>query len=517
MESSTEVQRLRLRKRRLGDIAVQSHGIPYHPYHENEPFQRDIRLYGSDPILIPPPHDPPIQVAVHIPTRSPTFVRTASVGTDPTLSNNDWSPSSPRENVNSYVNYMGSYVLTSTWADEWSYFSTLYCWLFLWVAYLLFPKGCRRRFCGAAPRRYAKSKWKNEFGSRWKGATMKLPSDKHILGISRDSTNMSGSCASSSSSTQDANWIGADERRRQERQLFLQELQEAREEGRNQFKDYQERHHEALRQGAAPEYQTQQPTSDLPYRSVNPFDKAGMSSLSAVNTTNDKFGSIRGNNNSTPSSYGNVWSKTPTSGGHGPPRPTSTKAPPSPEHPGISKLPPLKILNETMDRLKKRGIRLIAHGVQCDPKRVWIRLDDDTTSVAWQTEYPRRVVNQSGEASIVLMRGALHNIALPNILYVDIGKKTNALMRKENRSIPDSICFSLLTQNGSLDLQTNSKLERDALVSCFSLVLDQVHTEDWRSLYEESPAPSQTTSSNYDTATTGSFTNPQHDNMLVEI
>ena len=52
------------------------------------------------------------------------------------------------------------------------------------------------------------------------------------------------------------------------------------------------------------------------------------------------------------------------------------------------------------------------------------------------------------------------------------------------------MCFSLLTQNGSLDLQANSKLERDALVSCFSMILDDVHTEDWRALYEASPEPS---------------------------
>ena len=178
-----------------------------------------------------------------------------------------------------------------------------------------------------------------------------------------------------------------------------------------------------------------------------------------------------------------------------PPRTRSAgSTPPSPEHPALKKIPPNRIIAETMGRLQGRGIRLLAHGVQCEPKRVWIKLEEETTSVTWQTEFPRRVTNQSGEVSIVLMRGSLHRIALCNVLYIDVGKKTNALKRAENRNVPDTVCFSLLTQNGSLDLQANSKLERDSLVSCFSMILDDVHTEDWRALYEESPEPSMVTS-----------------------
>jgi hypothetical protein len=164
--------------------------------------------------------------------------------------------------------------------------------------------------------------------------------------------------------------------------------------------------------------------------------------------------------------------------------------PPSPEHPALKKIPPNKIIAETMGRLQGRGIRLVAHGVHCDPKRVWIKLDEETQSVNWQTEFPRRVPNQSGQVSIVLMRGSMHRIALCNILYIDVGKRTNALQRMDGTKVPETTCFSLLTQNGSLDLQANSKLERDALVSCFSMILDDVHEEDWRALYETSPETS---------------------------
>lgn len=172
----------------------------------------------------------------------------------------------------------------------------------------------------------------------------------------------------------------------------------------------------------------------------------------------------------------------------------SEAVPRSPDHPALHAMPPNKVIAETMARLQNRGIRLVAHGVHCKPKRVWIKLDDESTSVTWQTEFPRRVPNQSGQVSIVLMRGSLHRISLCNVLYIDVGKKTNAL-QKLPEDIPAPCCFSLLTQNGSLDLQANSKLERDALVSCFGMILDDVHSEDWRAIYEATPEPSLINSS----------------------
>lgn len=205
-------------------------------------------------------------------------------------------------------------------------------------------------------------------------------------------------------------------------------------------------------------------------------------------------------NTHTPLSTGDLTASPPRSGQYGQ---RSVSNPPSPEHPALKTIPPNKVIAETMARLQGRGIRLVAHGVHCDPKRVWIRLQDETSNndpsvkeepcVTWQTEFPRRVPNQSGQVSIVLMRGSLHKIVLKNILYIDVGKKTQALQLAKN--IPDATCWSLLTQNGSLDLQANSKLERDALVSCFSMILDDVHEEDWRALYEASPEPSLANSS----------------------
>jgi len=167
-----------------------------------------------------------------------------------------------------------------------------------------------------------------------------------------------------------------------------------------------------------------------------------------------------------------------------------------------------------MEQLKGPGIRMYAHGVQCAPKRVWIRYDQAMVSITWQTEFAQKIKDDKKGSStistgvgpkknnggIVLMRGSLHKIAATNILFIDVGKKTSAFLKEENKDVANTVCLSLLTGSGSLDLQASSKLERDALVSCFGMILDQVHSVDWRNLYIESPAPSQvvsaTTSSN---------------------
>ena len=170
------------------------------------------------------------------------------------------------------------------------------------------------------------------------------------------------------------------------------------------------------------------------------------------------------------------------------------RRPPSAEHPQIRQMPDERIWRESLRRLSSRGVRLTAHGVQCDPKRIWLTYtheDEDDRSLMWQTEFPRQVENpETGATSIVLMRGAIHKIPLANVVYIDVGKKTSAL-QKTTAVVPPSSCFSLLTQQGSLDLQTNSKLERDAVVSALSYLLDEVHASasgsgaDWRKLYQD--------------------------------
>lgn len=166
---------------------------------------------------------------------------------------------------------------------------------------------------------------------------------------------------------------------------------------------------------------------------------------------------------------------------------SSWKSNASPYHPGISHLPPAAILNRMMSRLEGNGLRLQAHGVHCAAKKVWIRYAVD--SIHWQTEVTRLVTNTIGEPSKIPTKGASHALPLANVLYIDVGKRTSALMASPDLS--PNVCLSLLTQQGSLDLECQSRLERDALVSCLSLLMDQVHNSDWRALYETVP-PSET-------------------------
>lgn len=159
---------------------------------------------------------------------------------------------------------------------------------------------------------------------------------------------------------------------------------------------------------------------------------------------------------------------------------------PSPDHPQIKPLPADAVWRECYRRLQGTGMRLTAHGVQCPSKRIWLQYVGEETTLFWQTEFPRQVPSTAARASTVWVRGARHRIPAGNVLYIDVGKKTTALLQTPATVLP-STCFSLLTQAGSLDLQANSKLERDAVVSALSYILDIVHQgSDWRRLYDES-------------------------------
>jgi hypothetical protein len=139
-------------------------------------------------------------------------------------------------------------------------------------------------------------------------------------------------------------------------------------------------------------------------------------------------------------------------------------------------------ISTTMQQLRDTGIQIIAHGSKGKPKKVRLVLTEN--AIEWRTESKRK--NKVGK---------MHQVPLTHIMYVDVGKATTALRRVENASIPDNLCLSLLTKDGSLDLEASSALERDALVNCFSLVLDEVHAQSWRDVYR---APSSDMPSSFD-------------------
>ena len=144
------------------------------------------------------------------------------------------------------------------------------------------------------------------------------------------------------------------------------------------------------------------------------------------------------------------------------------------------------VVSATMQELRDPGLRLIAHGTKSKPRGIWLQLHP--TTLIWQTENPSskkkdKEITSTSFSPQKVIRGKEHTVALVDILYVDVGKHTDALRKIENASLLENVCFSLLTKRGSLDLQAYSVVQRDALVSCFSLVLDEIHAKDWRKIY----------------------------------
>jgi len=152
------------------------------------------------------------------------------------------------------------------------------------------------------------------------------------------------------------------------------------------------------------------------------------------------------------------------------------------------------VISAAMQQLRDPGVLIIAHGSRGKPKTVRLQLTE--SAITWRTETRKKGSSsqQSGNNGRPKM-GKLHQVPLSHIMYVDVGKQTTALRRVENASVSEGLCFSLLTKEGSLDLEANSPRERDALVSCFSLVLDEVHAQNWRDIYR---GPSSDMPSSFD-------------------
>jgi hypothetical protein len=157
-------------------------------------------------------------------------------------------------------------------------------------------------------------------------------------------------------------------------------------------------------------------------------------------------------------------------------------------------------ISTTMQQLRDTGVKIIAHGSKGKPKAVRLLLTEN--AIEWRTESSKKK-NKVGKT---------HQVPLSHIMYVDVGKQTTALRRVENASIAENVCLSLLTRDGSLDLEASSAQERDALVNCFSLVLDEVHAKNWRDVYR---APSSDLPSSFDEFDMGASTSNMDERMEV--
>lgn len=61
------------------------------------------------------------------------------------------------------------------------------------------------------------------------------------------------------------------------------------------------------------------------------------------------------------------------------------------------------------------------------------------------------------------------SVDLKDVLFIEWGKRTQNLSSDATKDVRDEVCFSLVTEDSTLDFQASSKVERDALVQGFML------------------------------------------------
>jgi len=121
------------------------------------------------------------------------------------------------------------------------------------------------------------------------------------------------------------------------------------------------------------------------------------------------------------------------------------------------------VISAAMQQLRDPGVLIVAHGSRGKPKTVRLQLTE--SAITWRTETRKKSANQPPKM------GKLHQVPLQHIMYVDVGKQTTALRRVENAAVSEQLCFSL--------------------------VLDEVHAQNWRDIYR---GPSSDMPSSFDEA-----------------
>ena len=337
--------------------------------------------------------------------------------------------------------------------------------LALWALYLFIPRGIRFTYCGSYPKRYAWSARSKRRRRRRQEASSRLPyynnsnhnqhyNHSNIGGGGSgyaDSTIGTGSIASATESSATMNT--------NHRELSAQGIGadgNFANAGSGRF--VHQSHH--IQQQALPEEEVVDFTSPQPTTSIHQNKQYSMAT--PANTTNQNT-------------------------------PFSSSASTFNDEIAIS---------TTMQQLRDTGVKIIAHGSKGKPKAVRLILTEN--AIEWRTESTKKK-NKVGKT---------HQVPLSHIMYVDVGKQTTALRRVENASIAENVCLSLLTRDGSLDLEASSAQERDALVNCFSLVLDEVHAKNWRDVYR---APSSDLPSSFDEFDMGASTTNVHVDDRMEV
>ena len=118
------------------------------------------------------------------------------------------------------------------------------------------------------------------------------------------------------------------------------------------------------------------------------------------------------------------------------------------------------------------GLMFVAHGTRCPPRPVWITLHHDDhrppppseyrNRLTWRAELKRHRTttttttppSSSPSPSSERRLGNLRMVELHDVLGIELGKLTTALRRVQTAGRSRDVdCFSLLTRNGTLDLE----------------------------------------------------------------
>jgi hypothetical protein len=112
-------------------------------------------------------------------------------------------------------------------------------------------------------------------------------------------------------------------------------------------------------------------------------------------------------------------------------------------------------LRKTFLLVLKEGMTMLLHTGEKSPKQIQLTLVG--TELRWK--------------SAKVFARTQYKVDLREIKFVEWGKQTDTFAKQTSMSASEDMCFSLVTDKVTVDLEASSKVERDALVQGFSLVV----------------------------------------------
>lgn len=117
-------------------------------------------------------------------------------------------------------------------------------------------------------------------------------------------------------------------------------------------------------------------------------------------------------------------------------------------------------LLSTFTSVMQHGINVMLHTAK-GPKQIQLTMDDTTSTLKWN--------------SAKMFARKKNELQLSRVLFIELGKQTNNFHLASAKVTADDLCFSLVTQDSTLDIEASSKVERDALAQGFAIMLARIH------------------------------------------